>query len=309
MSRIDDDRDVRRRAEQKAIDKRLDNKRADKASADRAAFSAALDRRAASPDPADRGRAPRLVPPPSARASTQQDLHTAATDPDLALPLPEEQTLPDGGARDVLRRAAREAGRKAPEHPAVETPKRPGGDEARVDRQRKDAVAHAEKNEAKADERLSGAPGRRAPGAPVERAGDDGRQRGGGGGGRDEKPESQFKLPPPALMAPPPLALPKESPAGSRIRALAQEIVNRIVERARVGTNQAGLPEFQIELHSNVLAGLLIKVSSNRGRIRASFVGRDPSVLKQIRLAAGELKEALAARGIPLEELSFDVRL
>lgn len=115
-----------------------------------------------------------------------------------------------------------------------------------------------------------------------------------------------FRLPPSALMAPPPLAVPKEAPQVSRLRALAQEIAEKIVKAARVGVNKLGLPEFQLELKSDILQGLKVKVSGRHGRIRAHFSSRDPKVLKQLRGEIDGLRSALSARGLKVDALEIE---
>jgi hypothetical protein len=60
----------------------------------------------------------------------------------------------------------------------------------------------------------------------------------------------------PALMAPPPVAKKNETQSSDRLRRLATEIAQKIVERVRVGTNAAGNAEFQIDLKGEVLNGL-----------------------------------------------------
>lgn len=123
------------------------------------------------------------------------------------------------------------------------------------------------------------------------------------GGGQDMAAGFRFN---PALMAPVPVAKPKDSGASDRLRRLATEIAQKIVERVRVGTNAAGQAEFQIDLRSNVLAGLSIKVSGGNGKIKAVFSGNDREVLKLLREQSEGLKSALAGRGLALEELKIE---
>jgi flagellar hook-length control protein FliK len=105
-----------------------------------------------------------------------------------------------------------------------------------------------------------------------------------------------------------PVAKPKDTGPNARLRALANEIAQKIVERVRVGTNAAGQAEFQIDLRSNVLAGLSIKVSGGNGRIKAVFSGNDREVLKMLEEQKDGLKNALAGRGLKLEELRVEHR-
>jgi flagellar hook-length control protein FliK len=102
------------------------------------------------------------------------------------------------------------------------------------------------------------------------------------------------------------VAKPRETSPSDRLRALAAELAQRIVERVRVGTNAAGKAEFQIDLRSDVLAGLSIKISGSAGRIRATFQTRDKEVKKLLETNAETLKKALTARGLTLEEMKIE---
>ena len=98
---------------------------------------------------------------------------------------------------------------------------------------------------------------------------DGGGRRGGRGDQKGGGEGAAFRFNP-ALMAPVPVAAPKASSNSDRLRALASEIAQKIVERVRVGKNAEGNAEFQIDLHSSVLAGLSIKVSGSNGRMNSS---------------------------------------
>jgi hypothetical protein len=137
----------------------------------------------------------------------------------------------------------------------------------------------------------------------------------GGGEGSGSKPREPpagsaspgFRINP-ALMAPVPVTKPKEESSAEGLRALASEIAQKIVERVRVGTDGAGRPEFQIELRSDVLSGLEIRISAHRGKIRASFSAADPAVVKLLRENSDELKRVLGRRNLRLEELRIEER-
>ncbi|MEW6433485.1 MAG: flagellar hook-length control protein FliK [Myxococcota bacterium] len=137
--------------------------------------------------------------------------------------------------------------------------------------------------------------------------------KGGGGqqgGGKDQKdggvaPGFRFN---PALMAPVPVAAKKEATGSERLRKVANELAQKIVERVRIGTNAAGKVEFQVDLRSDVLAGLSVKVSANNGKITAVFQGSDKDVLKMLEEHEDALKEALSARGLKLEDFKIEAR-
>lgn len=137
--------------------------------------------------------------------------------------------------------------------------------------------------------------------------------KGGGqqGGGKDKdnapaaNPSFRFN---PALMAPVSVAKTKEASGSERLRKVANELAQKIVERVRIGTNAAGKMEFQVDLKSDVLAGLSLKVSAHNGKIRAVFQGSDKDVLKMIEEQGEALKAALGTRGLTLEDLKIEAR-
>jgi flagellar hook-length control protein FliK len=134
----------------------------------------------------------------------------------------------------------------------------------------------------------------------------------GGGDGKDKKdgaPElaAGFRFNP-ALMAPVPVAQPKPTTGSERLRALANEIAQKIVERVRVGTNAMGNAEFQIDLRGDVLSGLSIKLTAKNGKIQAVFSGKDREVLKMLEEQREGLKSALAGRGLTLEDMRVEAK-
>ncbi|NVJ05090.1 flagellar hook-length control protein FliK [Myxococcus sp. AM001] len=134
-----------------------------------------------------------------------------------------------------------------------------------------------------------------------------------GGGGKDKKEGGAEAMAPgfrfnPALMAPVPVAKPKDTAGSERLRALATEIAQKIVDRVRVGTNAAGNAEFQIDLRGDVLSGLSIKVSARNGKISATFSGSNREVLKQLEGASEGLRSALSGRGLRLEDVRFEAK-
>lgn len=137
---------------------------------------------------------------------------------------------------------------------------------------------------------------------------------GGGQGGSGQKdgkdspamqPGFRFN---PALMAPVPVAKQKDVSGSERLRKVANELAQKIVERVRVGTNAAGKIEFQIDLRSDVLKGLSVKVSSHNGKIKAVFQGSDKDVLKMIEEQKEALTQALSSRGLSLEDFKVEGR-
>jgi hypothetical protein len=136
-----------------------------------------------------------------------------------------------------------------------------------------------------------------------------GQQQGGSKDGKDSaasaNPGFRFN---PALMAPVPVSKTKEASGSERLRKVANEVAQKIVEKVRIGTNAMGKTEFQIDLRSDVLSGLSVKISANNGKISAVFQGSDKDVLKMIEEQGDALKAALGARGLSLEDFKIEAR-
>jgi hypothetical protein len=129
----------------------------------------------------------------------------------------------------------------------------------------------------------------------------------GGKEGKDGAAAPGFRFNP-ALMAPVPVSKQKEVSGSERLRKVANEIAQKIVERVRVGTNAAGKVEMQIDLRSDVLSGMTVKVSSHNGKIKAVFSGGDRETSKLLEEQGEALKSALGTRGLTLEEFKVEAR-
>jgi hypothetical protein len=189
---------------------------------------------------------------------------------------------------------------------------RAGGD-TRTEGRKGDAKVSREKAEEKKESSDAKASGGSKGGGAVSEKGDlkADTDKGGQGGKQDNSKGGEAAAAPgfrfnPALMAPMPVQQASNTAANERLRKLANEIAQKIVERVRVGTNAAGKSEFQIDLKDNVLSGLTVKVSSSGGKIKAVFSGRDPKILKMIGEQSEALKKALSGRGLELDEFKIE---
>lgn len=188
---------------------------------------------------------------------------------------------------------------------------------ASTDARKADAKAGRERIDERREASEAAKSGRAVPGAEgkgdagdLKADADKGGQQGGGGkdegkGGAGGAPGFRFN---PALMAPVPVAQKKDVSGSERLRKIANELAQKIVERVRVGTNALGRAEFQIDMRSDVLSGLTVKVSSHQGKIKAVFSGSDRDVLKLIEQQGEALQAALSARGLSLEEFKVEAR-
>ncbi len=87
---------------------------------------------------------------------------------------------------------------------------------------------------------------------------------------------------------------------GDRIPVAMME---KIVDQARVGVNEAGAPEFQFDLKGDVLGGLKMRISMEDGALKAIFVAENPEVKKLVDGNLKDLMKNLEASGVNIQEL------
>ena len=182
--------------------------------------------------------------------------------------------------------------------------------DAKVSRERLDERKEAgESSSSSATAGASGASGKGEKGEIKTDTDKGGGQQGGGKDGKESgaaaNPGFRFN---PALMAPVSVAKAKEASGSERLRKVANELAQKIVENVRIGTNAMGKSEFQIDLKGDVLSGLSVKVSAKNGKISAVFSGSNKDVLKMIEEQGEALRAALGARGLTLEDFKTEAR-
>ncbi|ATB37289.1 hypothetical protein CYFUS_002710 [Cystobacter fuscus] len=307
MSRVEDDRQAERAAELRAQEKRLQEAKAKQRQEGASAFS-------------------KLVGQQKDAQSAQQQKATQTPPQSLGKSvLARLQEGKGGDVRGLQRQtgkaetdAVAEGRQKDLSQGELETQARQGDQgvlHSRVESRSADTRAadellrkRGEESEQSNETAAAGAQTSRSKGALKTDA--DGGGKGGGEDGKDKKDgelAAGFRFNP-ALMAPVPVAQPKPNTGSERLRAIANEIAQKIVERVRVGTNAAGNAEFQIELRGDVLSGLSIKLSAKNGKIHAVFSGKDRDVLKMLEGQREGLKSALASRGLTLEDMRVEAK-
>lgn len=288
MSRVEDDREAARRAERLLQEKKLAEGQAKKRQEGESAFQKLVQPQAPAPAPAQ-PKGPGLAKSVLAQALQQ------------GKSFGERVQQPSTGSGAPAQAQSSQAQRGASEA-------RSGSrtTEAREERRTSEA---RDKDLSKAESALGQVNSEK--GAAIRADADAGGGKGSGGGGKDKKEGGEaaaaagFRFNP-ALMAPVPVAKPKDMAGSERLRAMANEIAQKIVERVRVGTNAAGNAEFQIDLRSDVLSGLSIKVSARNGKISATFSGTNREVLKLLEEQSEGLRGALGGRGLRLEDVRFE---
>lgn len=85
------------------------------------------------------------------------------------------------------------------------------------------------------------------------------------------------------------------------------QMIDQIVQEVRIGINAMGAAEFQFDLKSDVLDGLKLKISTQDGKVTASFIAENVHVKETIDQGAQELIQALQQRGLEIAEIQVSV--
>lgn len=86
-------------------------------------------------------------------------------------------------------------------------------------------------------------------------------------------------------------------------REIPKELLDKLVEEVRVGVNEVGQSEFQIDLKEGVLQGMTLKVTADNGKVSCNFMGGDSSAKNFIESSEGSLSRALESKGLMLDSL------
>lgn len=291
MSRVEDDNPERRIQERLALEKQLRQAKAERSKVEDSAFAQLVNK-----GKAEEGKQQDAGLHKQADVSSGRDvIRQARTFGDRMRPKGGEESAPQDRMGGPGESSSFGAGETMVE---VRTERRDAHE--RLEERHEDSEKNAEAHSAL---------GKSARGGEL-RAGSEGGGGQQGSGGKNDGDGSgaagqAFRLNP-ALMAPVAVATPRTGVMSDKLRALANEIAQKIVQNLRVGTNKAGEAEFQIDLKSSVLSGLQIKVSGKNGKISAAFSGKDKAVLKLLRDNADGLKQALTARGLTLVDLKIE---
>jgi len=89
----------------------------------------------------------------------------------------------------------------------------------------------------------------------------------------------------------------------SKAQQIPEELLEQLVEEVRVGVNEAGHAEFQIDLKDGVLQGMTMKISADGGKVSCTFIGGDAGAKNFIESSEGALARALEGKGLQLSRL------
>jgi hypothetical protein len=79
---------------------------------------------------------------------------------------------------------------------------------------------------------------------------------------------------------------------------IPQEVIDKVVERARFGQGADGAHEFHVDLKQEVLDGAQMKVRTKDGQVTIEMISDDPQVQAKLEAQAQALQQSMAARGI-----------
>lgn len=86
-------------------------------------------------------------------------------------------------------------------------------------------------------------------------------------------------------------------------KILPREILNQIVRYVRIGLNQQGGKEIELDLHKQVFKGLRLRLSSSRGKVRIHFLTANQEVKALFEKETSAIQEKLEAKGIAVENI------
>jgi hypothetical protein len=134
-------------------------------------------------------------------------------------------------------------------------------------------------------------------------AGDERRESGAGGGAEGEGAMDRRGQRQPEIIAQPAATAQSEAPASARATRLSVELIEQLVNRVFAGVTPEGLSQFTIELNSDVLSGARLDVTGKDGKIACTFHTDDKNVGRLVKASEGALARAFAQKGLSLERL------
>lgn len=81
------------------------------------------------------------------------------------------------------------------------------------------------------------------------------------------------------------------------------EVLDKMVDQARVGVTPTGGTEFQFDMKGDVLGGMKMRINMENGKLSAVFISESPEIRKFIDGGLQDLQKTLEDRGIKLAGL------
>lgn len=84
---------------------------------------------------------------------------------------------------------------------------------------------------------------------------------------------------------------------------LPQDVLNQIVQAARLGIARDGSKTLELDCHQELFRGLKLRFKSQRGKVRIEFLTSNSETRALFKKEAAELQKVLREKGIDVEEL------
>jgi hypothetical protein len=85
---------------------------------------------------------------------------------------------------------------------------------------------------------------------------------------------------------------------------IPKTVMDQLVQYCRIVTKTDGDKELDMQLHEEAFKGLKLKVSVSKGKVDATFIAQSEDVLKLFNSQKGELRKALAEKGIDVGSIN-----
>jgi hypothetical protein len=82
------------------------------------------------------------------------------------------------------------------------------------------------------------------------------------------------------------------------------EAIDKVVKAVRVGMNEQGLKEIQVDLKAEALDGLKLKISQGKDGVQVQMIAETPEARDMFQLRVQDLEKVLQAKGIQVQELT-----
>ena len=87
---------------------------------------------------------------------------------------------------------------------------------------------------------------------------------------------------------------------------LPPQAIQEIVKRVMVGINAEGLGQFHIEFKQDVLGGLRLQVEAKDGKVSAKFITDDVNIQRLLKASEGQLARAFGQKGMYLQRMDVE---
>lgn len=84
---------------------------------------------------------------------------------------------------------------------------------------------------------------------------------------------------------------------------LPQDVLNQIVQAARLGIARDGSKTLELDCHQELFNGLKLRFKSRGGKVRIEFLTSNPETRELFKKEAAEIQKVLREKGIDVEEL------